>query len=170
MERIEVNNATFQTWRRFYEGYPMTEDMREALLNYVGNLLSHKVCVILDAEHLAKLLYIENETLFAIINGTECFYRTFEIKKKSGGIREIRAPYPSLKTIQQWIYEYVLKKQYVHGCAHGFRPRKSIVTNAESHVENKCLLKLDLKDFFPSIKINKVVQVFKDIGYTKTVS
>lgn len=148
----------------------MTEDLREALLNYVGNLLSHKACVILDAEHLAKLLYIENETLFAIINGTESFYRTFEIKKKSGGMRDIRAPYPSLKTIQQWIYEYVLKKQYVHGCAHGFRPRKSIVTNAKSHVENKCLLKLDLKDFFPSIKINKVVQVFKEIGYTKTVS
>ena len=170
MERIAVNNAIFQQWRKFYEGYPMTEDVREALLNYVGNLLSHKACVILDAEHLAKLLYIENETLFAIINGTERFYRTFEIKKKSGGMREIRAPYPSLKTIQQWIYEYVLKKQYVHGCAHGFRPRKSIVTNAKSHVENKCLLKLDLKDFFPSIKINKVVQVFKEIGYTKTVS
>lgn len=170
MERIEVNNATFQAWRKYYEGYPMTEDVREALLNYVGNLLSHKACVILDAEHLAKLLYIENETLFAIINGIECFYRTFEIKKKSGGMRAIRAPYPSLKTIQQWIYEYVLKKQYVHGCAHGFRPRKSIVTNAKSHVENKCLLKLDLKDFFPSIKINKVVQVFKEIGYTKTVS
>lgn len=148
----------------------MTEDVREALLTYVGNLLSHKACVILDAEHLAKLLYIENETLFAIINGTERFYRTFEIKKKSGGMREIRAPYPSLKTIQQWIYAYVLKKQDVHGCAHGFRPRKSIVTNARRHVENKCLLKIDLKDFFPSIKINKVVQVFKEIGYTKTVS
>lgn len=170
MERIAVNNAIFQQWRKYYEGFPMTEDLREALLNYVGNLLSHKACVILDAEHLAKLLYIENETLFAIINGTESFYRTFEIKKKSGGMRDIRAPYPSLKTIQQWIYEYVLKKQYVHGCAHGFRPRKSIVTNAKSHVENKCLLKLDLKDFFPSIKINKVVQVFKEIGYTKTVS
>ena len=170
MERIAVNNAIFQQWRKYYECFPMTEDLREALLNYVGNLLSHKACVILDAEHLAKLLYIKNETLFAIINGTESFYRTFEIKKKSGGMREIRAPYPSLKTIQQWIYEYVLKKQYVHGCAHGFRPRKSIVTNAKSHVENKCLLKLDLKDFFPSIKINKVVQVFKEIGYTKTVS
>ena len=85
-------------------------------------------------------------------------------------MREIRAPYPSLKTIQQWIYENVLKSQYVHGCAHGFKPRKSIVTNAMKHVENKCLLKLDLKDFFPSIKTNRVVQVFKDIGYTKTVS
>lgn len=148
----------------------MTDDMREALLNYVGNILTHRACVIFDYEHLAKLLHLENKTLFAIINGTEHFYRTFEIKKKSGGMREIRAPYPSLKTIQQWIYEYILKKQTVHGCAHGFIVRRSIVTNAQKHAENKCLLKLDLKDFFPSIKINKVVQVFKNIGYTGAVS
>ncbi len=170
MEDIQVNNATFQAWRKYYKDYPMSEDVREALLNYVGNILSHKACVILDSEHLAKLLCIENESLFAIVNGTGSFYRSFEIKKKSGGMREIRAPYPSLKAIQCWIYEYVLKKQYVHGCAHGFRQRKSIVTNAKAHIENKCLLKLDLKDFFPSIKINKVVQVFKNIGYTQTVS
>lgn len=170
LEKIEVNNATYQKWVKYYKNYPMTDDMREALLNYVGNILTHKACVIFDSEHLAKLLYIENETLFAIINGTENYYRNFEIKKKSGGMREIRAPYPSLKTIQQWIYEYVLKKQTVHGCAHGFIIRRSIVTNAQKHVENKCLLKLDLKDFFPSIKINKVVQVFKNIGYTGAVS
>jgi len=170
MERIEVNNATYQKWRKYYEGFPMTEDVREALLNYVGNLLSHKVCVILDSEHLAKLLCVENDSLFAIINKPETFYRTFKIKKKSGGMREIRAPYPSLKAIQQWVYDNVLKSQYVHGCAHGFRPRRSIVTNARTHLENNCLLKLDLKDFFPSIKINRVVQVFKNIGYTKNIS
>lgn len=99
----------------------MTEDVKKTLLNYVANLLTHKACVILDSEHLAKLLYIENKSLFAIINNPAAFYRSFEIKKKSGGMREIRAPYPSLKTIQQWIYEYILKNQYVHGCAHGFR-------------------------------------------------
>ena len=170
IEKIEVNNAIYQKWVKYYKNYPMTDDMRDALLNYVGNILTHRACVIFDNEHLARLLYIENDTLFAIINGTENFYRAFEIKKKSGGMREIRAPYPSLKTIQQWIYEYILKKQNVHGCAHGFITRRSIVTNAQKHVENKCLLKLDLKDFFPSIKINKVVQVFKNIGYTGSVS
>lgn len=169
-DKIKVNNTIYQKWVAFYKDYPMTDDIREALLNYVANLLSRKACVIMDAEHLAKLLHIENDSLFAIINGTEHFYRTFKIKKKSGGMREIRAPYPSLKAIQKWIYEFVLKKQYVHGCAHGFTHRKSIVTNAKKHVDNKCLLKLDLKDFFPSIKINKVVQVFKNIGYTNTVS
>ena len=170
MDKIKVNNAIFQKWVKFYDNFPMTDDIREALLSYVGNLLSHRACVIFDSDHLAKLLCIENNALFAIIYGTEHFYRTFEIRKKSGGVREIRAPYPSLKTIQLWIYEYVLKKQYIHGCAHGFTQRKSIVTNAKKHVGNKCLLKLDLKDFFPSIKINKVVQVFKNIGYTSTVS
>jgi len=130
----------------------------------------HKACVILDSEHLAKLLCIENNALYAIINGTENYYRSFEIKKKSGGVRIIRAPYPSLKCIQQWIYDNILKGQYVHGCVHGFKQRKSIVTNAKIHMANRCLLKLDLKDFFPSIKINNVVQVFKNIGYTKNLS
>lgn len=170
MERIEVNNATFQQWRKYYENFPMADDVRAALLNYVGNLLSHKACVIFDSEHLAKLLYIENESLFAIINKPNAFYRSFEIRKKSGGTREICAPYKSLKTIQQWINVYVLKNQYVHGCVHGFRQHRSIVTNAKTHVENYSLLKLDLKDFFPSIKISRVVQVFKNIGYTKNVS
>lgn len=170
MEELKVNNALFNSWVKFYCSFPFSDEMREALLNYVGNILSHQACVIFDSEHLAKLLCVENERLFAIVNGTNSFYRTFEIKKRSGGMREIRAPYPSLKAIQWWIYDYVLKKQYVHGCSHGFRPRKSIVTNVKTHVENKCLLKLDLKDFFPSIKINKVVQVFKNIGYTDTIS
>ena len=170
MEELKVNNAIFKSWVKFYSSFPFSDEMREAMLNYVGTILSHQACVIFDSEHLAKLLCIENERLFAVINGTDRFYRTFEIKKRSGGMREIRAPYPSLKAVQWWIYNYVLRKQYVHGCAHGFRPKKSIVTNVKTHVEGKCLLKLDLKDFFPSIKINKVVQVFKNIGYTDTVS
>ncbi len=170
MEELKVNKTLFKEWESFYNTFPISDEMRESLLNYVGNILSHKACVVFDLDHLSRLLSTEKQTLIAIVNGTEHFYRTFEIKKKSGGTREIRAPYPSLKAIQQWIYEYVLKKQYVHGCAHGFINRKSIVTNAKKHVGNKCLLKLDLKDFFPSIKINKVVQVFKDIGYSKTVS
>ena len=170
MERIDVNNAIFQKWREYYESFQVEDDIRKEILDYVGNILSHKACVILDSEHLARLLNVENNSLYAIINATNQFYRTFKIKKKSGGMREICAPYPTLKVIQQWIYENILLKQYVHGCAHGFRRRKSIVTNVKSHLDNKCLLKLDLQDFFPSIKINKVVQVFKDIGYTPNVS
>ena len=63
LEKIEVNNATYQKWVKYYENYPMTDDMRGALLKYVGNILTHKACVIFDSEHLAKLLYIENEKL-----------------------------------------------------------------------------------------------------------
>lgn len=170
MEKIDVNNAIYQKWRAYYADFLIDDDIREEILNYVGNILSHKACVVLDSEHLAKLLNVNNNSLFAIINGTNHFYRTFKIKKRSGGVRKIHAPYPSLKIIQQWIYENILIKQYVHGCAHGFKRKKSIVTNVKSHLGNNCLLKLDIKDFFPSIKINMVVQVFKDIGYTNNVS
>ena len=55
-------------------------------------------------------------------------------------------------------------------CAHGFRPKKSILTNAKLHVNNRFLLKIDMKDFFPSIDINKVVNIFRSMGYSNHVS
>lgn len=41
MERIAVNNAIFQQWRKYYEGFPMTEDVKKTLLNYVNLICSH---------------------------------------------------------------------------------------------------------------------------------
>ena len=68
MESIKVNNQVFQQWREYYNGFPMTDDLREALIDYVGNLLSNMACVTFDAEHLAKMLGLENKALFAVIN------------------------------------------------------------------------------------------------------
>jgi RNA-directed DNA polymerase len=44
------------------------------------------------------------------------------------------------------------------------------MTNVKIHENNKYLLKIDLKDFFPSIKINWVMQVFKELGYENYVA
>ena len=63
-----------------------------------------------------------------------------------------------------------MSKVKVNYCAHGFCPKKSIVTNARVHVSNKYLLKLDLKDFFPSITQNQVINVFRSLGYSNHVA
>ena len=62
MERIDVNNAIFQKWREYYESFQVEDDIRKEILDYVGNILSHKACVILDSEHLARLLNVENNS------------------------------------------------------------------------------------------------------------
>ena len=59
-----------------------------------------------------------------MVNASASFYRQFFIPKRSGGQREIAAPYESLKYIQTWIYEKVLSKVSTHGCAHGFVAKK----------------------------------------------
>lgn len=54
--------------------------------------------------------------------------------------------------------------------AHGFVSGRSIVTNAMQHVGTKALLKCDIKSFFPSIKIARIVAIFESFGYSSTVS
>ncbi|QOK19990.1 hypothetical protein IL332_03845 [Aeromonas caviae] len=48
----------------------------------------------------------EAPVLFAISHAPSSFYRTFRIKKRSGGYRELKSPYPLLLELQR----IVLKK------------------------------------------------------------
>jgi hypothetical protein len=54
--------------------------------------------------------------------------------------------------------------------AHGFRREKSILTNAKQHLNKRCLLKTDLKDFFHSISERRVIGIFRKLGYPPNVS
>ena len=54
--------------------------------------------------------------------------------------------------------------------AMGFRKKYSIATNAKIHTGKKCVVNMDLKDFFPSITQKQVFQIFYYYGYTIDVS
>ena len=125
---------------------------------------------ILDFGHLASLLGRTPAYLASAINGTKCHYRQFVIPKRRGGARTISAPYPALLECQQWINREILEHIDVHSAAHGFRRKRSIATNASQHLNKACLLKMDIKDFFPSIKLRRVIAVFRDLGYPKNIS
>lgn len=98
------------------------------------------------------------------------FYRQFKIKKKLGGDRLITVPSPSLMMVQKWIYNNILIDKKIHYSAHGFNFNKSIITNAKMHVGHKVFLKIDLKDFFPSIPINWIINYFKQQGYPPKIA
>jgi RNA-directed DNA polymerase len=92
-------------------------------------------------------------------------YTTFAIPKKSGGVREIRAPISQIKIIQQKL-NLVLRAVFrPKPCVHGFRLGKDIVSNAREHTNKKYVLNVDLKDFFPSINFAKVIGMFKAYPY-----
>ncbi|WP_051369213.1 reverse transcriptase domain-containing protein [Psychromonas arctica] len=139
-------------------------------MSYIEKLTSQNIPVIFEVEHLAKLIGIEYRALNKMVYGTNDFYREFKIPKRSGGERIISAPYPSLLLCQSWIYESILKSCSVHYSAHAYTTNKSIVTNAVQHLGAKALLKMDMKDFFPSISINWVVNFFSNLGYSNNVS
>lgn len=78
-------------------------------------------------------------------------YKTFQIRKKSGGLREINAPCYQLG-ILLYIINIVLKAIYVpNPSVMGFTEGRSVVDNAKMHVGHHYVFNIDLKNFFPSI-------------------
>ena len=78
-------------------------------------------------------------------------YKTFEIKKKSGGSRKIHAPKKRLKLIQKCLNHILREIHSPHNAAKGFVPKVSIVDNARTHTKMNYVLNVDIKDFFPSV-------------------
>ena len=88
-----------------------------------------------------------------IIRSAPKRYQVHTITKRNGrGTRLIAQPTSELKAIQRWIVEKYIKHLPVHDSAMAYRKNKNIAHHARIHVESKYLLKIDFKDFFPSIK------------------
>ncbi|GEO03351.1 hypothetical protein AAE02nite_10150 [Adhaeribacter aerolatus] len=88
-------------------------------------------------------------------------YLSFEIPKKSGGVRQITAPDPFLKKVQRrlnFILEVLFRPK---AAAHGFVTGRSIVTNAKVHVGKNYVYNVDLKDFFPTIHYGRIKAVLQ---------
>ena len=78
-------------------------------------------------------------------------YKTFQIRKKSGGIREINAPCYQL-SILLYLINILLKAIYTpKSCVTGFAEGRSIVMNASMHTGHHYVFNIDLENFFPSI-------------------
>jgi RNA-directed DNA polymerase len=107
---------------------------------------------------------------FARATSTVNHYQRFAIPKKTGGLRRISAPMPQLKAAQRWILDHVLAGVALHDAAHGFRPARSIVTNAAPHVGRDVVVNLDLKDFFPTLTYPRIRGVFRGLGYGPAVA
>ena len=97
-------------------------------------------------------------------------YHIFSIPKRNGKERSIKAPRPRLKKAQRWVLREILEHIPVHGSAHGFLPDRSIHTNAGPHTNSRLVLRVDLKDFFPTITYPRVKGVFRKAGYREQIA
>lgn len=79
-------------------------------------------------------------------------YKEHHIQKRGGrGQRLISQPTAELKLVQRWLVERELYHLPVDQHATAYRPNKSIRNHVEPHRNSHFLLKLDFKDFFPSL-------------------
>ncbi|MBQ5964296.1 reverse transcriptase domain-containing protein [Massilia sp. ZL223] len=157
-------------WRSYFRDRGIPNELTKSYVSYAGSLQKKNLPVIFEFEHLSLLLGLNIEPLARMIASPSSFYREFAIPKRSGGKRNICAPHESLLLAQRWILKNILEKSEVHVAAQGFLPGRSIKSNALIHLNSKNLLKMDLRDFFPSIPMSWVINVFKDCGYAPNVA
>lgn len=97
-------------------------------------------------------------------------YSRFTIPKRSGGVRVISSPKRHLRVAQDWILTTLLNPIAVHDAAMAFRPGRSILDNARQHAGKAVVIRLDLKDFFPSIRMRRVRGLFESFGYNEGIA
>jgi retron-type reverse transcriptase len=91
-------------------------------------------------------------------------YYPFQIQKRSGGTRTINAPAADLKKLQERLSDLLQDcvsdinegKKISGAISHGFRRKRSIVTNARCHRSKRWVFNIDLADFFDSINFGRV--------------
>jgi RNA-directed DNA polymerase len=110
----------------------------------------------------------ESEPIFEEKNSP--FYKRKFLVKPDGRRRLIACPAPFLKNYQKKILTEILEKAEISNACTGFMKNKSIVTNAKNHIQAQTVVKIDLKNFFNSMKFKHVFEVFRGFGYNRPVS
>ncbi|MFA5062831.1 MAG: reverse transcriptase family protein [Candidatus Omnitrophota bacterium] len=97
-------------------------------------------------------------------------YRKRKIIDKKGKERVIFSPSKDLKKLQRTILACISKKTSLPETFHGYKKKRSNLTNARCHLNKRIITKLDIKDFFPSVHFKKVLSLFMNSGFNKQES
>ncbi|WP_101341904.1 retron St85 family RNA-directed DNA polymerase [Cereibacter azotoformans] len=100
---------------------------------------------------LASQSGLSHADVLRILNTAPKRYKIYSIPKRGGGMREIAQPSREVKLLQRIFVDEVLTKLPVHSAATAYRKGCSIRQNAEAHLGATPILKMDFKDFFPSL-------------------
>ena len=162
---------TLSEWRSHFRSRGIRPELSKDYVYYIKPLVKKGVPVIFDFRHLCELLGRTPDFLARATCAPDHFYRIFRIPKKSGGLREISSPYPSLKECQRWIADQIVGRLTSHPAATAYQPGASILSNVRPHLgEDSHVLIVDVKDFFPSISKKRLVGWFASLGYNYEVS
>ena len=97
-------------------------------------------------------------------------YKRFKVPKRNGKDRLMSSPKSKLRLAQVWINQEILNKLKPENEAMAFRPGKNILHNALLHSNQGTIIRMDLKDFFPSIEFPRVRGLFHFMGYSSGIA
>jgi len=126
--------------------------------------------LIQNLDDFSKTTHISKYTIYQLSKHSDKYYKTYNIPKKSGKSRTICQPSKKLKGLQSWILVNILDKLKVSSSCKGFEKGTSTASNAEPHKNAITILTIDLKDFFLTVKRNKVYSIFKAVGYNEMIA
>lgn len=93
-------------------------------------------------------------------------YKVYTIKKRnSEETRLIAHPSKQVKSLQRAMLTYFKDKLPVHSSAYAYISGKSIKENAERHVNNSYILKMDFRHFFLSIEPLHFINIIYNHGF-----
>lgn len=101
-------------------------------------------------------------------------YSSFDVPKRGGGARKIKAPSPDLLLLQRRLSDLLQNcveeinrdRKWKDDLAHGFKRHRSIITNALRHHKRRFVFNIDLQDFFQTINFGRVRGFFiKDANF-----
>ncbi len=117
---------------------------------------------------LARSPFSEHEFIVLIATAPSR-YKVHYIEKRGGrGRREIAQPTKEIKFLQRLLVKHELDALPIHDAAVAYRSGLSISDHARPHAQGRYLLKLDFKDFFPSIKWPALTyRLTRDTEYSK---
>ncbi|WP_441279322.1 retron St85 family RNA-directed DNA polymerase [Tardiphaga sp. 172_B4_N1_3] len=103
-------------------------------------------------ERISQETGVNSQAIEAIARTASARYKTYKIRKRSDGFREINQPSPAVKFLQRWVVRNLISHLPVHDCVTSYKDGVGISKNAEMHVDGDYLLKIDFQNFFPSIE------------------
>lgn len=154
--------VVFEPWDRYFVKKFGVRDAADMVLDF------KTVCplpFLYDVYQLTAFLQISRKQLFDFTNHPRRFYRKKEICKKNGTPRYLYAPREELKAVQRIIYEKILSLLPISPLATAYRKGIGLYQNARPHCGKRYLLKLDIKDFFGSIRFSMVYNTIFHTGH-----
>ncbi|MFQ1787213.1 reverse transcriptase family protein [Aeromonas veronii] len=139
--------------------------------------ITYSGSVISNPDSLASILGIPLDELTAIAEDTSAFYRLKEIEKKNplAGKRLIHIPSADMKKLLRRVNSRIFKQihfpEYLFGSISDEVNPRDYIRCAALHCRASVLIKIDIKDFFPSITQKHVNDIFTNFfNFSDSVS